>query len=59
MVLQKGNQLTFLQFPEVTAKAMNKEEKNSHVLAFRDLLVHFSPYCRATLQGIQEKYGKH
>ncbi len=34
MVLQKGNQLTFLQFPEVTAKAMNKEEKNSHVLAF-------------------------
>jgi len=36
MVLQKGNQLTFLQFPEVTAKAMNKEEKNSHFLAFRE-----------------------
>ena len=34
MVLQKGNQLTFLQFPKVTVKAMNKEEKNSHVLAF-------------------------
>jgi len=33
MVLQKGNQLTFLQFPEVTTKAMNKEEKNSHVLS--------------------------
>ena len=59
MVLQKGNQLTFLQFPEVTAKAMNKEEKNSHVLAFREWLVHFSPYCRATPQGIREKYGKH
>ena len=53
MVLQKGNQLTFLQFPEVTAKAMNKEEKNSHVLAFREWLVHFSPYCRATPQGIR------
>jgi hypothetical protein len=34
MVLQKGNQQTFLQFPEVNVKAMNKEENNSHVLAF-------------------------
>jgi hypothetical protein len=59
MVLQKGNQQTFLQFPEVTAKAMNKEEKNSHVLAFKQWLVHFSPYCRATPQGIREKYRKH
>ena len=59
MVLQKGNQQTFLQFPEVTAKAMNKEEKNSHILAFKEWLVHFSPYCRATPQGIREKYGKH
>ena len=59
MVLRKGNQQTFLQFPEVTAKAMNKEEKNSHVIALRKWLVYFSPYCRATLQGIREKYGKH
>ena len=59
MVLRKGNQQTFLQFPEVTAKAMNKEVKNSHVIAFREWLVHFSPYCRATPQGIREKYGKH
>ncbi len=59
MVLRKGNQQTFLQFPEVTAKAMNKEEKNSHVLALREWVVYFSPYCRATPQGIREKYGKH
>ena len=59
MVLRKGNQQTFLQFPEVTAKAMNKEEKNSHVLALREWVVHFSPYCSATPQGIWEKYGKH
>jgi hypothetical protein len=59
MVLRKGNQQTFLQFPEVTAKAMNKEEKNSHVIALRKWLVYFSPYCRATPQGIREKYGKH
>ena len=38
---------------------MNKEEKNSHVLAFWEWLVHFSPYCRATPQGIREKYGKY
>jgi hypothetical protein len=31
MVLRKGNQQTFLQFPEITAKAMNKEgKKQSH-----------------------------
>ena len=59
MVLQKGNQQTFLQFPEVTAKAMNKEEKNCHVLAFREWLAYFLPYCRTTPQGIREKYGKH
>ncbi len=34
-VLQKGNQQTFLQHPKVTAKTMNKEEKNSHVLPFK------------------------
>ncbi len=45
MVLWKGNRQTFLQFLEVTAKAMNKEEKNSHILPFRQWLVHFSPYC--------------
>ena len=57
-VLCRGNQQTFLEYPAVTAKAMNKEEKNSHVLPFRSWVVHFSPYCRATPQGIREKYGK-
>jgi hypothetical protein len=52
MVLRKGNQQTFLQHQEVTAKAMNKEEKNSHVLPFRQWLVHFSPYCHAMPQEI-------
>jgi hypothetical protein len=28
-------------------------------LPFRQWLVHFLPYCRATWQGIQEKYRKH
>ena len=38
---------------------MSKEEKNSHVLPFKYWIVHFSPYCRATPQGIREKYGKY
>ena len=58
-VLRKGNQQTFIQHPDVTAKAMNKEERFSHVLPFRHWMVHFSPYCRATPQGIREKYGKY
>ncbi len=37
---------------------MNKEEKSSHVLPFRIWVVYFSPFCRATPQGIREKYGK-
>ena len=57
-VLRRGNQSTFLQHPEVTAKAVNKEEKNSHILPFRGWMVYFSPYCRATPQGIREKNGK-
>ncbi len=59
IVLQKRNQQTFLLHPEVTAKAMNKEEKNSHVLPFRQWLVHFSLYCCKTPQGIREKFGQH
>jgi hypothetical protein len=31
VVLRKGNQHAFLQYPEVKAKAMNKEERNSHI----------------------------
>ncbi len=43
--LWKGNQHTFLLHPKVTAKAMNKEEKNSHVLSFKRWMVYFSPWC--------------
>ena len=42
----------------MSAKAMNKEEKNSHVLPFKSWVVYFSPFCRATPQGICKKYGK-
>ncbi len=48
----KNKHIIFLQYPEVTTKTMNKEEKSSHVLPFWYWLVHFSPYCQATPQGI-------
>jgi hypothetical protein len=57
-VLRKGDQHTFLQYPEVTSKAMNKEERNSQVLPFKEWLVYFLPHCQATPQGICKKYGK-
>jgi hypothetical protein len=38
---------------------MNKEERNSHVLPFKHWTAYFLPFFRATLQGIQEKYGKY
>jgi hypothetical protein len=37
---------------------MNKEERNSHVLPFKEWLVYFLPHCQATPQGICDKYGK-
>jgi hypothetical protein len=57
-VLWKGNQQTFLKYPEVTAKAINKEEKNNHILPFKPWTIHFSPYCHVAPQGICKKYGK-
>jgi hypothetical protein len=50
----KGNQHTFFRHPDVTVKAMNKEERNSHVLPFKHWIVYFLPFCRATHQGTQE-----
>ncbi len=58
-VLCKGNQHTFLWHPDVTVKAMNKEERNSHVLPFKHWTDYILPFCRATPQGIQEKYDKY
>jgi hypothetical protein len=40
------------------AKAMNKEEKNSHVLPLRYWTVYFSPWLQVTPQGMRKKYNK-
>ncbi len=57
-VIRKGNQHTFLQYPEVAKKAMNKIEKNCHIIALQSWTVLFSPYIRATPQGMRKKYRK-
>jgi hypothetical protein len=57
-IIAKGNQSTFSMYTELVAKTMNKEEKHSHLIALKLWVLHFSPYCRSTAQGIQIKPGK-
>jgi hypothetical protein len=52
-----GNQQTFHMYPEVVTKTMNKEEKNSHLIALKLWVLYCSPWCRSTSQGIQIKPG--
>jgi hypothetical protein len=56
-VIRKENQHTFLQHSEVAKRAMNKIEKNSHVIALQSWTVLFSPYLHAKPQGMRKKYG--
>jgi hypothetical protein len=58
-VINEGNQKTFEAHPEVMAKTLNKEEKDSHVLHFRQWVVYFSPFLCCTPQGMCEKNGKY
>ncbi len=57
-VIGKGNQHTFQEHPETARKAMNKEEKNSHVVPLLPWIMHFLLWMHATPLGMQEKYGK-
>ncbi len=57
-VIRKGNQHTFQEHPETVRKAMNKEERNSHVVPLLPWIVHFSPWMRAPPLGMRKKYGK-
>jgi len=57
-IIQKGNQATFKMNPEIVIKTMTKEEKHSHVLPVKFWVLHFSPWCRHTAQGMQIKPGK-
>ncbi len=57
-IIVLGNQQTFYMYPELVTKTMNKEERNSHLIALKLWLLHCSPFCRSTAQGIQIKLEK-
>lgn len=54
----RGNQATYNARPDLTRKALNKEEKQSHVIPMDAVLLYFSPYCRHTPQGLIDKKNK-
>jgi hypothetical protein len=53
----KGNQKSYVQYPVITRQAINKEERNSHVIPISSILAIFSPFCRHTPQGLVPKNG--
>ena len=57
-IIRKGNQATFKMHPEIVTKTMNKEDRHSHVLPVKLWVLHFSPWCRHTAQGMLIKPGK-
>ena len=56
--LERGNQPTYLRNPTKVLKAINKEDKNSHLIPLDEDLAYFSPFCRHTPQGAIDKAGK-
>jgi hypothetical protein len=57
-IILKGNQAIFKMYPEIVTKMMNKEDRHSHLLPVKLWVIHFSPWCRHTVQGMQVKPGK-
>jgi hypothetical protein len=45
-------------YPKIVHKTMNKEDKHSHLLPVKLWVLHFSPYCCHTAQGMLVKPGK-
>jgi hypothetical protein len=54
---KKGNRATFKMYPDIMTKTMNKEDRHSHLLPGKLWVLHFSPWCRRTAQGILVKPG--
>ena len=57
-MIERGNSALFNENFELTSKAMNKEERNSHVIALHESMCLLSPYCRHTAQTVIIKPGK-
>ena len=57
-MIERGNSTLFNDNFELANTAMNKEERNSHVIALDKNMCHLSPYCRHTPQTVIIKPGK-
>ena len=53
--LRKGNQKSVTDFPEVIAKALNKEEQHIHLVTFPRWQVRHSWTARTTAQSVNLK----
>ncbi|KAL7525949.1 hypothetical protein ACHAWF_001576 [Thalassiosira exigua] len=56
--LERGNNPSVAKYQQETDKTMNKEEHNSHVMAFMRFVVTFSAFGRATPQHMRVQRGK-
>ena len=56
--MSRGNQKSFIQYSELAAKNINKEEKNSHIFPLHKWVCHLGPNMHHTPQGMVIKDGK-
>jgi len=55
--ITKGNQKSFVQNPDVVKKALNKEDRNSHLVTLHEWVCRLGPNLRHTSQGMVIKEG--
>ncbi len=56
-IFKKGNQAMFKMYPDIVTKTMNKEDRRSHLLPVKLWVLHLSPWCHHTAQGMLVKPG--
>jgi hypothetical protein len=57
-MMRRGNQKSFVEYPDIVKKTINKEEHYSHILPMHEMICKLSPYVRHTSQGMVVKEGK-
>ena len=56
-IIERGNQKSYTDHPEVARKTLNKKDRHNHLLPLPEWIIRCSPYCRTTLQGILLEAG--
>ena len=57
-MMRRGNQKSFVKYPDIVTKTINKEDRYSHILPMHEMICKLSPYVRHTSQGMVVKEGK-